>query len=79
MTPLSPTVKCPHCGGVSGFTVNVVMKAKQILALDGTPVDTDSYTIVSETDPRFADIQAVAMPRFVRNNLMLAARRLKSA
>ena len=27
----------------------------------------------------FPDVQAVAMPRFVRNNLMLAARRLKSA
>lgn len=55
MTPTVPVTACPHCGGQSGFTTNIVFKAKRYASWDGRDVDTDGYTVASEADPRCAD------------------------
>lgn len=55
MTPTVPVTACPHCGGGSGFTTNIVFKAKRLASWDGRDVDTEGYSVTSETDPRCID------------------------
>lgn len=47
--------KCPHCGGLGGYITNIVYKAIRMYSWDRTEVDTDSFSVVSETNPRCND------------------------
>jgi hypothetical protein len=51
----TPVTSCPHCGGNSGLLTNVVFKAVRMAKRDGQDVDTDSYVMTSETNPKCAD------------------------
>ena len=55
MKPASPVSKCPHCGGVSGFITRVVFNARRLHDWSGGDIDTDNYTVASETSPSCAD------------------------
>lgn len=46
---------CPHCGGRSGYLTNIRFKAVRMYRWDGGDVDTDNYTVESETSPRCLD------------------------
>ena len=43
MQPVYPISKCPHCGGISGYTTRVVLTAKQTYTWDGVGQDMGLY------------------------------------
>lgn len=55
MRTTRPVSCCPHCGGVSGFITNIVLKAVRATTWDGEDVDTDRYVLASETNPKCMD------------------------
>lgn len=55
MLPTRPITACPHCGGQSGFTASLTLKACRISSWDGRDVDTDDITVAAETNPKCAD------------------------
>lgn len=55
MQPVYPISKCPHCGGISGYTTRVVLTAKQTYTWDGVGQDMGLYLVAAESDPRCAD------------------------
>lgn len=55
MQPTRPTTCCPHCGGQSGFLTNVIFKAQRLTEWNGRDVDTENYTLTTETNPKCLD------------------------
>lgn len=46
---------CPHCGGTNGFITNIVFDAVRVYSWDKGDIDTDNYSVRTETKPRCMD------------------------
>lgn len=55
MKPANPIDACPDCGGKGGFQTTVVCKATRVIGWDGADVDTESYILASEKNPKCSD------------------------
>ena len=42
---------CPHCGGKSGFTTHMRLACTRLNDWTGNSLDTDNFTVLSETRP----------------------------